>query len=227
MWLWLRPSQSPVTSLNQTVSLSVTSTLTHSCTCSSCPPGGDVVPRGAAGPPAPLPLPHRLIQSRGGCQGGPGCTARPMGGGPGQWRHREAGAGHHKVAGPFCCLLFLLLQNSGAFLMFLLRICELMEQETAEYYKTDPDPFDDRHPGSPPQLSTPPAPTPPPPPSPAARQPPPHSSSSSSPSSPSHSLSTFSGTSSPLMLMLMLSSMLLMVMMMMLVLLLVVMLSFF
>ncbi|XP_075869268.1 DDB1- and CUL4-associated factor 1-like isoform X2 [Nelusetta ayraudi] len=27
------------------------------------------------------------------------------------------------------------------------RICELMEQETAEYYKTDPDPFDDRHPG--------------------------------------------------------------------------------
>lgn len=214
MWLWLHPSQSPVTWLNQSVSLCVASTLTRSCTCSSCPPGGDVVPRGAAGPPAPLPLPHLLIQSGGGCQGGPGRTARPMGGGPGQWRHREAGAGYHKVAGPFCCLLLLLLQNSGAFLVFLLRICELMEQETAEYYKTDPDPFDDRHPGSPPQPSTPPAPTPPPPPpSPAPRQPPPPSSSSSSPSSPSHSLSTFSGTSSPLMLMLMLSSMLLMMMM--------------
>lgn len=33
------------------------------------------------------------------------------------------------------------------------RISELMERETLEFYKSDPDPFDDRHPGSlPPSL---------------------------------------------------------------------------
>lgn len=35
------------------------------------------------------------------------------------------------------------------FLIFyvLCRISELIERETAEYHKADPDPFDDRHPG--------------------------------------------------------------------------------
>lgn len=35
------------------------------------------------------------------------------------------------------------------FLVFyvLCRISELIERETAEYHKADPDPFDDRHPG--------------------------------------------------------------------------------
>ena len=30
---------------------------------------------------------------------------------------------------------------------FPLRISELVERETEEYHKADPDPFDDRHPG--------------------------------------------------------------------------------
>lgn len=30
---------------------------------------------------------------------------------------------------------------------FSLRISELVEKETEEYHKADPDPFDDRHPG--------------------------------------------------------------------------------
>lgn len=32
--------------------------------------------------------------------------------------------------------------------VFFHRISELIERETGEYYKSDPDPFDDRHPGS-------------------------------------------------------------------------------
>ena len=30
---------------------------------------------------------------------------------------------------------------------FVFRISELIEKETEEYHKADPDPFDDRHPG--------------------------------------------------------------------------------
>lgn len=36
--------------------------------------------------------------------------------------------------------------------MLLPRISELIERETGDYYKSDPDPFDDRHPGSRPLL---------------------------------------------------------------------------
>lgn len=32
--------------------------------------------------------------------------------------------------------------------VFVHRMSELMERETVEYLKSDPDPFDDRHPGS-------------------------------------------------------------------------------
>lgn len=33
------------------------------------------------------------------------------------------------------------------FLIVTFRISELVEKETEEYHKADPDPFDDRHPG--------------------------------------------------------------------------------
>ena len=35
----------------------------------------------------------------------------------------------------------------GCFVM--IRLAEIIEKETEAYYKMDPDPFDDRHPGEP------------------------------------------------------------------------------